>query len=125
MYGPATYEQNLYYDARSLHLQQQNVEVSFAGEARAAAQAVRLEAELRFREYEDSARNLVASQMQELRQVADAAHEGRIAALSNRLSMFADGMRNELSATKAELRSTQEMLERRHNENTMQERHHG
>ena len=123
MYGPATYEQNLYYDARSLHLQQQNVEVSFAGEARAAAQAVRLEAELRFREYEDSARNIVANEMQELRQVADAAHEGRIAALSNRFSVFADGMRNELSATKAELRSTQETLERRHNENVMQERH--
>ena len=123
MHGPATYEQNLYYDARSLHLQQQNVEVSFAGEARAAAQAVRLEAELRFREYEDSARNIVASEMQELRQVADAAHEGRIAALSDRFSMFADGMRNDLSATKAELRSTQETLERRRNEHVMQERH--
>ena len=32
MHGPATYEQNLYYDARSLHLLQQNVEVSFAQE---------------------------------------------------------------------------------------------
>ena len=70
MHGPATYEQNLYYDARSLHLLQQNVEVSFAGEAR-------------FREYEDSARNIVMGEVQELRQVADAAHEGRIAALSN------------------------------------------
>ena len=32
-------------------------------------------------------------------------------------------MRAELSATKAELRSTQESLERRHSENVMQERH--
>ena len=109
MHGPPTYEQNLYYDARSLHLMQQNVEVSFA--------------ELRFREYEDSARNIVVGEMQELRQAADAAHEGRIAALSNRFNMFADGMRTELSATKAELRSTQESLERRHSENVMQERH--
>ena len=72
MHGPPTIEQNMYYDARSLHLMQQNVEVSFAGEARAAAQAVRLEAELRFREYEDSARNIVMGEMQELRQVAEA-----------------------------------------------------
>ena len=122
MHGRATYEQNLCYDARSLHLLQQNVEVSFAGEARAAAQAVRLEAELRCREYEDSARNIVMGEMQELRQDADATHEGRIAALSNQFSMFADGMRNELSATKAELRSTQETFERRHSENVMQER---
>ena len=102
---------------------QQNVEVSFAGEAHAAAQAVRLAAELRFREYEDSARNIVLGEMQELRQVADTAHEGRIAALANRFNTFADGMRTELSATKAELRSTQESLERRHSENVMQERH--
>ena len=84
MHGPPTFEQNMYYDARSLHLMQQNVEVSFAGEAHAAAQAVRLAAELRFREYEDSARNIVLGEMQKLGQVADAAHEGRIAALAIR-----------------------------------------
>ena len=123
MHGPPTFEQNMYYDARSLHLMQQNVEVSFAGEAHAAAQAVSLAAELRFREYEDSARNIVLAEMQELRQVADTTHEGRIAALTNCFNTFSDGMRTELSSTKAELRSTQESLERRHSENVMQEQH--
>ena len=123
MHGPPTLEQNMYFDTRSLLLMQQNVEVSLAGEAHAAAQAVRLAAELRFREYEDSAKNIVLAEMQELRQVADTTHEGRIAALTNRFNTFADGMRTELSSTKAELRSTQESLERRYSENVMQERH--
>ena len=94
----------MFVDARTLQLMQQNVEVSYAGEAHAAAQAVRLAAELRFREYEDSARHVVFAEMQELRQSADATHEGRIAALTNRFNMLADGMRSEL-------RSTQETLE--------------
>ena len=116
MHGPPTLEQNTFVDGRALHLMQQNVEVSYAGEAHAAAQAVRLAAELRFREYEDSARNVVLAEMQELRQVADTTHEGRIAALTNRFNTFADEMRSEL-------RSTQETLERRRAENAMQERH--
>ena len=99
MHGPPTLEQNTFVDARSLHLMQQNVEVSYAGEAHAAAEAVRLAAELRFREYEDSARNVVLAEMQELRQVADATHEGRIAALTNRFNTFADEMRSELRST--------------------------
>ena len=64
MHGPPTAEQSAYIDARSLHLYQQNVEISNAGEVHAAANAVRLAAELRFREYEDSARNIVTSEMQ-------------------------------------------------------------
>ena len=123
MRGPPTLEQSMFVDARSLHLMQQNMEVSYAGETHAAAQAVRLAAELRFREYEDAARNVVLAEMQELRQVADATHEGRIAALTNRFNTFADGMWAELRSTQSELRSTQESLERRHSENVMQERH--
>ena len=123
MHGPPTAEQSAYIDARSLHLYQQNVEILNAGEVHAAANAVRLAAELRFREYEDSARNIVTSEMQELRQIADARHEGMIAALTSRFNQFADGMRTELGSTKAELRATQEMLQRRQSENAMQERH--
>ena len=123
MHGPPTAEQSAYIDARSLHLYQQNVEISNAGEVQAAANAVRLAAELRFREYEDSARNIVTSEMQELRQIADARHEGMIVALTSRFNQFADGMRTELGSTKAELRATQDMLQRRQSENAMQERH--
>ena len=123
IHGLPTLEQNIYVDARSLHLMQQNAEVSFAGETHVAAQVVRLAAELRFRENEDSARNIVLAEMQELRQVADSPHEGRIVALTNHFSTFADGMRTELKSTKAELRSTQESFERRNSENIMQERH--
>ena len=122
MHGQTNVEQNAYIDARALHLYQQNVEVSHAGEVHAATQAVRLAAELRFREYEDNARNIVMNEMQELRQVADVTREGRIAALTNRFNQFADGMRTELGSTQAELRATQEMLQRRQSENAMQER---
>ena len=52
LHGAST-ENTAYVDARSLNFMQQNVEVSYAGEAHAAAHAVRLAAELRFREYED------------------------------------------------------------------------
>ena len=92
MHGPPTAEQSAYIDARSLHLYQQNVEISNAGEVHAAANAVRIAAELRFREYEDSARNIVTSEMQELRQIADARHEGMIAAVrrwhANRVGFY-------------------------------------
>ena len=49
MHGPMTEEQAMYVDARSLTLTQQNVEISHAGEVHAAAHAVRLAAELRFK----------------------------------------------------------------------------
>ena len=49
MHGPMTEEQAMYVDARSLTLMQQNVEISHAGEVHAAAHAVRLAAELRFK----------------------------------------------------------------------------
>ena len=116
MHGPSAMP-STFVDARTLNMMQQNVEVSYAGEAHAAAGAMRLAAELRFREYEeDFARNQVNAEMLEHRQVADAAHEGRISALANRFTEFADGMRSEL-------RATQEALETRTHESLMAERH--
>ena len=71
----------MYVDASIMNLMQQNIQVTNSGDAQAqaAAHAVRLDAELRFREYEDFARGQVQAEMQELRNFADQQHHSKIA----------------------------------------------